>query len=271
VQALRQSRPGITYPEDSIWQKEFEASFPYPDTEDQTAAMHEIKRDMQSQRPMDRLVCGDVGYGKTELAVRAAFKAVEGGKQVAVLVPTTVLTEQHLRTFRERMADYPVTVEMLCRFQTRSEQAVIVERFRNGQVDIIIGTHRLLQKDVKPADLGLLVVDEEQRFGVAHKERLKRMREIVDVLTLTATPIPRTLHMSLLGIRDISSLSTPPQDRRAVRTEVCPWDDEKIRQAIRRELARDGQSTTASARSARWRRGWRRLCPRRASSGPTAR
>ena len=241
VQALRQSRPGITYPEDSTWQKEFEASFPYPDTEDQTAAMHEIKRDMQSQRPMDRLVCGDVGYGKTELAVRAAFKAVEGGKQVAVLVPTTVLTEQHLRTFRERMADYPVTVEMLCRFQTRAEQAVIVERFRNGQVDIIIGTHRLLQKDVKPADLGLLVVDEEQRFGVEHKERLKRMREIVDVLTLTATPIPRTLHMSLLGIRDISSLSTPPQDRRAVRTEVCPWDDEKIRQAIRRELARDGQ------------------------------
>jgi transcription-repair coupling factor (superfamily II helicase) len=241
VQALRQSRPGITYPEDTIWQKEFEASFPYPDTDDQTAAMHEIKRDMQSQRPMDRLVCGDVGYGKTELAVRAAFKAVEGGKQVAVLVPTTVLTEQHLRTFRERMADYPVTVEMLCRFQTRAEQAVIVERFRNGQVDIIIGTHRLLQKDVKPADLGLLVVDEEQRFGVEHKERLKRMREIVDVLTLTATPIPRTLHMSLLGIRDISSLSTPPQDRRAVRTEVCPWDDEKIRQAIRRELARDGQ------------------------------
>jgi len=241
VQALRQSRPGITYPDDSLWQKEFEASFPYPDTEDQTAAMHEIKRDMQSPRPMDRLVCGDVGYGKTELAVRAAFKAVEAGRQVVVLVPTTVLTEQHLRTFRERMADYPVVAEMLCRFQTRAEQAKIVQRFKNGQVDVLIGTHRLLQKDVAPADLGLLVVDEEQRFGVAHKERLKHMREIVDVLTLTATPIPRTLHMSLLGIRDISSLSTPPRDRRAVRSEVCRWDDEKIRQAIRRELARDGQ------------------------------
>jgi len=241
VQALRQSRPGITYPEDSLWQKEFEASFPYPDTEDQVAAMHEIKRDMQSQRPMDRLVCGDVGYGKTELAVRASFKAVEAGKQVAVLVPTTVLAEQHLRTFRERVADYPVNVEMLCRFQTRGAQAEILKRFGKGQVDVIIGTHRLLQGDVAPADLGLLVVDEEQRFGVEHKERLKRLRQMMDVLTLTATPIPRTLHMSLLGIRDISSLTTPPQDRRAVRTEVCPWDDEKIRQAILRELARDGQ------------------------------
>jgi transcription-repair coupling factor (superfamily II helicase) len=241
VQALRQSRPGIAYPEDSLWQKEFEASFPYPDTEDQTAAMHEIKRDMQSQRPMDRLVCGDVGYGKTELAVRAAFKAVEAGKQVAVLVPTTVLAEQHLGTFRERTADYPVTVEMMCRFQTRSQQDEILGRFSKGQVDILIGTHRILQQDVAPAELGLLVVDEEQRFGVEHKERLKRMRQMVDVLTLTATPIPRTLHLSLLGIRDISSLSTPPQDRRAVRTEVCPWDDDRIRQAILRELARDGQ------------------------------
>jgi transcription-repair coupling factor (superfamily II helicase) len=241
VQALRQSRPGIACPEDSLWQKEFEASFPYPETEDQLASMHEIKRDMQSRRPMDRLLCGDVGYGKTELAIRAAFKAVEAGKQVAVLVPTTVLAEQHVGTFRERMADYPVTVEMLCRFQTRGRQAEILQRFRKGQVDILIGTHRLLQGDVQPADLGLLVVDEEQRFGVEHKERLKRMRQLVDVLTLTATPIPRTLHMSLLGIRDISSLTTAPQDRRAVRTEVCPWDDERIRQAILRELARDGQ------------------------------
>ena len=241
IQAVRQARPGIAYPEDSLWQKEFEASFPYPDTDDQTAAMHEIKRDMRSQRPMDRLVCGDVGYGKTELAVRAAFKAVEAGKQVAVLVPTTVLTVQHLKTFRERMADYPVVVEMMCRFQTRGQQAEILDRFRKGQVDILIGTHRLLQKDVVPADLGLLVVDEEQRFGVRHKETLKQMRQMVDVLTLTATPIPRTLHMSLLGIRDISSLTTAPQDRRAVRTEVCPWADALLRQAILRELARDGQ------------------------------
>ena len=241
VQALRQSRPGIAYPEDSLWQKELEASFPYPETEDQLASMHEIKRDMQSRRPMDRLLCGDVGYGKTELAIRAAFKAVEAGKQVAVLVPTTVLAEQHLRTFRERMADYPVTAEMLCRFQTRGQQAKILDRFRKGQVDVLIGTHRLLQGDVQPADLGLLVVDEEQRFGVEHKERLKRMRQLVDVLTLTATPIPRTLHMSLLGIRDISSLTTAPQDRRAVRTEVCTWDDERIRACILRELARDGQ------------------------------
>ncbi|KPJ74974.1 MAG: hypothetical protein AMS14_04455, partial [Planctomycetes bacterium DG_20] len=241
VQAVREARPGIAYPSDSLWQKEFEVSFPYPDTDDQTAAMQEIKRDMGSPRPMDRLVCGDVGYGKTELAIRAAFKAVEAGKQVVVLVPTTVLTAQHLGTFRERMADYPVVVEMLCRFQTRGVQAGILDRFRKGRVDILIGTHRLLQKDVVPADLGLLIVDEEQRFGVEHKERLKRMRQTVDILTLTATPIPRTLHMSLLGIRDISSLTTAPQDRRAVRTEVCRWDDGRIRQAILRELARDGQ------------------------------
>jgi len=241
VQAVREARPGITYPSDSLWQKEFEAAFPYPDTEDQAAAMQEIKRNMRSPRPMDRLVCGDVGYGKTELAIRAAFKAVEAGKQVVVLVPTTVLTAQHLGTFRERMADYPVIIEMMCRFHTRGTQAEILDRFRKGQVDILIGTHRLLQKDVVPADLGLVIVDEEQRFGVEHKERLKRMRQTVDILTLTATPIPRTLHMSLLGIRDISSLTTAPQDRRAVRTEVCPWDDGRIRQAILRELSRDGQ------------------------------
>ncbi|MCX5649761.1 MAG: transcription-repair coupling factor [Planctomycetota bacterium] len=241
LQAIRQTRPGIAYPQDTLWQKEFEASFPYPETDDQLAAMQEIKRDMRSPRPMDRLVCGDVGYGKTELAIRAAFKAVEAGKQVAVLVPTTVLAEQHLRTFRERMADYPVVVEMLSRFQTRGGQADVLRRFLRGQVDVVIGTHRLLSADVRPADLGLLVVDEEQRFGVEHKERLKRMRQTVDVLTLTATPIPRTLHLSLLGIRDISSLSTPPQDRRAVRTEVCPWDDALVRGAILRELARDGQ------------------------------
>ncbi len=241
IQAVRRTRPGIAYPEDTLWQKEFEASFPYPETDDQLAAIHEIKRDMQSRRPMDRLLCGDVGYGKTELAIRAAFKAVEAGKQVVVLVPTTVLAEQHVRTFRERMADYPVVVEMLSRFQTRGQQAAIVERLRKGQVDVVVGTHRLLSGDVQPADVGLLVVDEEQRFGVEHKERLKGMRATMDVLTMTATPIPRTLHLSLLGIRDISSLSTPPQDRRAVRTEVCRWDDDLVRGAILRELNRDGQ------------------------------
>ncbi|MGB2614865.1 MAG: transcription-repair coupling factor [Phycisphaerae bacterium] len=241
LQAVRQMSPGIAYPDDTLWQKELEASFPYPETDDQLAAMHEIKRDMREKRPMDRLLCGDVGYGKTELAVRAAFKAVEAGRQVAVLVPTTVLAEQHVRTFRERVADYPVLVEMLSRFQTRGAQADILRRFHLGQVDVVIGTHRLLSADVRPADLGLLIVDEEQRFGVEHKERLKRLRETVDVLTLTATPIPRTLHMALLGIRDISSLSTPPQDRRAVRTEICSWEDDLVRQAILRELGRDGQ------------------------------
>ncbi len=241
LQAVRQAQPGIAYPPDTRWQKEFEASFPYPETQDQLAALAEIKRDMQSPRPMDRLVCGDVGYGKTELAVRAAFKAVEAGRQVIVLVPTTVLAVQHTTTFRERMADYPVVVEMLCRLQSRRRQAEVLERFRTGRVDVLIGTHRLLQKDVQAADLGLLIIDEEQRFGVAHKERLKRLRQTVDVLTLTATPIPRTLHMALLGLRDISSLTTPPQDRRAVRTEVCRWDDARIRAAILRELARDGQ------------------------------
>ena len=241
LQAVRQTSPGIAYPDDTLWQKEFEASFPYPETDDQLAAMQEIKRDMRQGRPMDRLLCGDVGYGKTELAIRAAFKAVEAGRQIAVLVPTTVLAEQHVRTFRERMADYPVVVEMLSRFQTRGAQADVLRRFRLGQVDVVIGTHRLLSADVQPADLGLLIVDEEQRFGVEHKERLKRLRETVDVLTLTATPIPRTLHLSLLGIRDISSLSTPPLDRRAVRTEIGTWDDRLVRQAILRELARDGQ------------------------------
>jgi transcription-repair coupling factor (superfamily II helicase) len=240
-EAARASQPGFRYPSDTLWMKEFEASFPYQETDDQLAAMEEIKRDMQTARAMDRLVCGDVGYGKTELAVRAVFKASEAGKQAAVLVPTTILAEQHYRTFKERLADYPVSVEMVSRFLTRGEQKDVLDRVRKGATDVLIGTHRLLSEDVTFADLGLVVIDEEQRFGVEHKERLKRFRKTVDVLTLTATPIPRTLHMSLLGIRDISSLTTPPQDRRAIRTEVMRWDDQRIRQAILRELNRDGQ------------------------------
>ncbi len=241
TQAARASKAGYQYPSDTLWVTEMEAAFPYQETDDQLAAMEEIKKDMQSSRAMDRLVCGDVGYGKTELAIRAVFKAAEAGKQSAVLVPTTILAEQHYNTFRERLADYPLGVEQLSRFLTARQQRDVIERVGKGSVDVVIGTHRLLSADVEFADLGLVVIDEEQRFGVEHKERLKRFRKTVDVLTLTATPIPRTLHMSLLGIRDISSLTTPPQDRHAIRTEVCRWEDERIRQAILRELARDGQ------------------------------
>jgi transcription-repair coupling factor (superfamily II helicase) len=241
VQALRESQPGIAYPQDTGWQREFEEAFLYIETEDQIAVAAEIKDDMTRERPMDRLLCGDVGYGKTELAMRAAFKAAEYGNQVAVLVPTTVLAEQHYRTFRERMADYPFAIESLSRFRKRSEQDAIVKQARKGQIDILIGTHRLLSKDVGFANLGLVVIDEEQRFGVEHKERLKRFRETVDVLTLTATPIPRTLHMAMLGIRDISSLATPPADRRSIVTQVRNFDPELIRNAIVRELNRDGQ------------------------------
>jgi len=221
--------------------REFEEAFIYPETEDQTYAMVDIRHDMESSRPMDRLLCGDVGYGKTELAMRAAFKAVEAGKQVAVLVPTTVLAEQHFRTFSERMADYPVLIETLSRFKTKAEQRATLAAAAEGRVDILIGTHRLLSRDVAFKDLGLLIIDEEQRFGVEHKERLKRLRLTVDVLTMTATPIPRTLHMSLLGIRDISSLATPPQDRMAIHTEVSRYDEHRVRDAILREMNRDGQ------------------------------
>ncbi len=241
IQAAREHMPGVRYPADTPWQKEFEAEFPYDETEDQLAALAEIKRDMSSARPMDRLLCGDVGFGKTELAIRAAFKAAEYGKQVAILVPTTVLAEQHERTFRERFADYPFKIESLSRFKTAGEQKTILEAVRKGQVDIVIGTHRLLSADVRFADLGLVVVDEEQRFGVEHKHRLLSLRMTVDVLTLSATPIPRTLHMSLLGIRDISSLATPPMDRRAIVTEVIPWNEKRLAQSIARELAREGQ------------------------------
>lgn len=241
LQAARETQPGTAYPHDTDWQREFEGAFAYTETEDQLRALQEIKHDMSRPRPMDRLLCGDVGFGKTELAIRAAFKAVEYGRQVAVLVPTTVLAEQHFQTFSERMGDYPFRIEALSRFRTRNEQGRILEKARKGQIDILIGTHRLLSNDVRFADLGLAVIDEEQRFGVDAKERLKRLRAAVDVLTLSATPIPRTLHMALLGLREISSLATPPLDRRAIVTQVRLWDDELIRTAILREMNRDGQ------------------------------
>ena len=241
IQAAREGTAGIRYPEDTPWMREFESDFPWTETEDQLAAIAAVKRDMQAARPMDRLICGDVGFGKTEVAIRAAFKAVESGRQVAVLVPTTVLAEQHERTFRDRFKAYPFRIESLSRFKGGAESRKILEDVAKGQVDVIIGTHRILSEDVKFADLGVVVVDEEQRFGVEHKQRLLAFRLTADVLTLSATPIPRTLHMSLLGLRDISSLTTPPPDRRAIVTEVIPWNPKRIQQAIRRELARDGQ------------------------------
>jgi transcription-repair coupling factor (superfamily II helicase) len=241
LQATRASRPGIAYPEDSHWQHEFGASFPYTETDDQLLAIADVKRDMERSQPTDRLICGDVGYGKTEVAMRAAFKAIDAGRQVAVLVPTTVLAEQHCRTFTERMAEYPFVIEGLSRFRTKKQQRKILEGLESGGIDLVIGTHRLVQKDVRFRDLGLLVIDEEQRFGVDAKEMLKRMRLEVDVVTMTATPIPRTLHMSLLGVRDISNLTTAPQDRVAVETRLGRFDEELIRNAIIRELNRNGQ------------------------------
>jgi transcription-repair coupling factor (superfamily II helicase) len=241
LQALREAEPGIAHPPDSEWQTEFEASFPYQETPDQLTSMTEIKADMQRSRPMDRLICGDVGYGKTELAIRAAFKAIDNGRQVAVLVPTTVLAEQHYRTFSQRLAEYPFTVECLSRFRSTAEQKRIVERLAKGGIDIVIGTHRLVSADVHFKELGLVIIDEEQRFGVEHKERLKHLRQKVDVLTMTATPIPRTLHLSLLGIRDISNLETPPPDRLAIETRIVRFDPTLIRHAVLRELNREGQ------------------------------
>ncbi|MDB5296877.1 MAG: mfd [Phycisphaerales bacterium] len=241
VQAARAAEVGLAFGPDTEWQREFEAEFRYEPTGDQVAATEEIKADMMRTRPMDRLLCGDVGYGKTELAMRAAFKAAEFGKQVAVLVPTTVLAEQHYRSFKERMANYPFEVESVSRFKTGKQLKDTLARTAKGEVDVLIGTHRLLSKDIKFADLGLVVVDEEQRFGVTHKERLKQMRKTVDVLTMSATPIPRTLHMSMLGLRDISSLTTAPQDRRSVVTEVMPFDRNRVKLAILRELQREGQ------------------------------
>jgi transcription-repair coupling factor (superfamily II helicase) len=241
LQAVREAQPGFAYPGDTDWQEEFEGAFPYQETPDQLTTLSEIKADLQRPRPMDRLVCGDVGYGKTELAIRAAFKAVDNGRQVAVLVPTTVLAEQHFRTFSQRFAEYPFVIECLSRFRTTGEQKRIIGRLATGGVDVIIGTHRLLSADVQFKELGIVIIDEEQRFGVEHKERLKRLRAQVDVLTMTATPIPRTLHLSLLGIRDISNLETPPPDRLAIETRIARFDPQLIRHAILRELNREGQ------------------------------
>lgn len=241
LQARREAVPGVACPPDSEWQREFEAAFPYQETADQLRELTEIKSDMEKTRPMDRLLCGDVGFGKTELALRAAFKMIDFGKQVAVLVPTTVLAEQHYRTFRDRLAEYPFTVACLSRFRTGSEARQILKGLAGGSIDVAIGTHRLLSKDVQFHDLGLVIIDEEQRFGVEHKDRLKKLRHSVDVLTLTATPIPRTLHLALLGIRDIGNLETPPRDRLAVETRIHRFDGPLIRQAILRELNREGQ------------------------------
>lgn len=239
--AIRQSKQGYAFSEDTIWQKEFEEMFPYEETDDQLRAISETKKDMQSTKIMDRLICGDVGYGKTEVAIRAAFKAVQDGKQVAYLVPTTILAQQHYNTFKERMQDYPIEIGVLSRFLSAKEQRQTLDKLKKGQVDIIIGTHRLLSKDLDYSNLGLLIIDEEQRFGVTHKEKIKQIKKDVDVLTLTATPIPRTLHMSLIGIRDMSLLEEPPVDRKAIQTYVLEYNPELIKEAVSRELARGGQ------------------------------
>ena len=241
IYAARESAPGFAFSADTTWQRELEESFPYTETPDQARSIEEVKADMLRRRPMDRLVVGDVGYGKTEVALRAAFKAVQDGKQVAVLVPTTVLAQQHLGTFERRLAAFPIRVAMLSRFVPRKRQAEIVERVADGTVDILIGTHRILSKDIAFADLGLLIVDEEQRFGVSHKERIKAMRREVDVLTLSATPIPRTLHLSLVGIRDLSVIETPPEARLPIQTRIAEDDDGLVRDAISREIDRGGQ------------------------------
>ena len=232
--AARELAEGHSFVPDAQWQSELEESFPFEETPDQRRTIEEVKADMESPKPMDRLVCGDVGYGKTEIALRAAFKAVMDGKQVAVLVPTTVLAQQHYATFSQRLSAFPTRVEVLSRFRTQQEQRSVVERLADGQVDICIGTHRLIQRDVRFKELGLVIVDEEQRFGVAHKERLKRMRSEVDVLTLTATPIPRSLHMALAGVRDMSTMETPPEERLPIKTYVSEMSDALIREAILR-------------------------------------
>ncbi|MBR3042103.1 MAG: transcription-repair coupling factor [Eubacterium sp.] len=239
--AIRNSKKGYAFSDDTVWQKEFEELFPYEETPDQLRAIEDTKADMESTKIMDRLICGDVGFGKTEVAIRAAFKAVQDGKQVAYLVPTTILAEQHYETFNERMKGYPINVRMLSRFCSTKEKKEIIEGLKNGSVDIVIGTHRLLSKDIAYKSLGLLIIDEEQRFGVKHKETIKQLKNTVDVLTLTATPIPRTLHMSLIGIRDMSLLEEPPVDRRPIQTYVMEYDREIVKEAITRELSRGGQ------------------------------
>ena len=241
IQAKRSTLKGLSFPKDTPWQKEFEREFPFEETPGQKRAIEEVKKDMESAGPMDRLLCGDVGYGKTEVAMRAAFKAVMGGKQVAFLVPTTILAEQHYILLKDRAKNFPVTVELLSRFQTPKEQKGVVRSVREGATDVVIGTHRLLSRDIQFKDLGLVIIDEEQRFGVRHKEKLKQMRTQVDVLTLTATPIPRTLHMALLGVRDMSVIDTPPENRLPIETFVMEYHENIIKQAIERELARKGQ------------------------------
>ncbi len=241
IHAMREAQPGYAFPPDTTWQKEFEASFPYTETRDQLRAIEEAKADLEKPRPMDRLICGDVGFGKTEVAIRAAFKAVQGGRQVAILVPTTVLAQQHLNTFRERMAGYPIAIEMVSRFRTKAEQKVILAATAAGQVDILVGTHRLLQADVKFKELGLVVIDEEQRFGVKHKEIFKAMRATVDVLSMSATPIPRTLYMALTGARDMSVIETAPTNRHPIQTIVKTYDEKIVVDAVRHEIRRGGQ------------------------------
>ena len=241
IQALRTSLPGYAFSKDVGWQKEFEKSFPFEDTPDQMKAVEEVKKDMESPFPMDRLLCGDVGYGKTEVAMRAAFKAVMDNRQAVILVPTTILAEQHYYNFSNRLKNFPVNIAMLSRFRSAHEQKKIIQNLKKGQVDIVIGTHRLLSKDIAFKDLGLIIIDEEQRFGVKAKERLKQLRLLADVLTLTATPIPRTLYMALAGAKDMSVISTPPQNRIPVETIIIQFDEDLIKEAVERELKRGGQ------------------------------
>src|SRR5205814_657683 len=239
--AARRMAEGFAFSADGQWQREFEDAFEYNETEDQLQATGDIKRDMESGQPMDRLLCGDVGYGKTEVGMRAAFKAVSDNKQVVVLAPTTVLVFQHFETFKQRFAAFPINIEMLSRFRSTRQQKEIIQRVEAGKVDIVIGTHRLLSKDLKFSDLGLVIVDEEQRFGVRHKERLKQLKKEVDVLTMSATPIPRTLHMSMVGLRDMSVIETPPEERLPIKTYVTVYRDSLVREVIQREIERGGQ------------------------------